>query len=717
MLFRSERAALGVIEHVRATPGMDLASKGLLQHAYAVRGERGSVSGALLTLTDFRYAELPSLALNIPYLVPVNDEDLERIEVVRGPGAALYGPGADRGVLHFITRSPFESPGGVVTISSGSRSLQEVRGRWAGMLGRRAAVRFSASYVKGTDWPFADSVENANRDAAILAGADPDTLRIGRRDPGIERAAGEARLDWRPTTHTEIVTTAGVAEAIRAVDLGGDVGSVQGRHWQYRFAQVRLRERRLHLNLFYDGSSTGDSYLLRTGATLVDESRVAGAQLQHGATLGRFDLLYGADWRWTDPRTGGTIHGANEADDQITETGAYLHAASALGPRTDLVAALRVDHHDRLDDVVLSPRLGVVFRPSVAHALRLTVNRGFSSPDANSLFLDIVQDSLPNGLPYAVRASSLPKGGYTFRRDCGGLCMHSPFGATGPLPIDAASAWAGVFAGIPAPAPGQVATYLAYLDTGTPVAAADVHDIPAMKRTITTSLEGGWRAMFGRRFGLSLDVYVNRVEEVRGARYVATPSAFLDSASLATYLRNYLSPGQADAAAEQVKRLPIGTVSPQETPYANDLLVLSRQGGEYTVWGMDVGIDVPLTRQLAMRGSASLLSRNEASVAGTTYLLNVPRHKAGLGLTWRKPGSLLQAGAEARWIAGFPVNTGVYVGDVKAYSVLDGHLTVPLSRRLALDVQANNVFGHRHQEFVGAPFLERLIVTRLRAEF
>jgi iron complex outermembrane receptor protein len=104
-------AAIGV-EYARATPGMDMASKGLIQRPYAVRGARGSISGALLTLTDGRYAELPSLSLNVPYLVAVADEDLDRVEVVRGPGAALYGPGADRGVLQLISRSPFASAGG-----------------------------------------------------------------------------------------------------------------------------------------------------------------------------------------------------------------------------------------------------------------------------------------------------------------------------------------------------------------------------------------------------------------------------------------------------------------------------------------------------------------------------------------------------------------------------------------------------------------------------
>ena len=45
------------------------------------------------------------------------------MEVVRGPGSALYGAGVDAGVVHFITKSPFSHPGTTVTISGGERFL------------------------------------------------------------------------------------------------------------------------------------------------------------------------------------------------------------------------------------------------------------------------------------------------------------------------------------------------------------------------------------------------------------------------------------------------------------------------------------------------------------------------------------------------------------------------------------------------------------------
>jgi len=719
----SERAVLGTIEQVRTTPGMDLATKGLIQHTYAVRGERGSVSGAMLTLTDYRNAEVPALALNIPYLMASTGDDIDHIEIVRGPGAALYGPGADRGVLQFITRSPFESPGAVLSLTGGERSLFGASARWAGLLGPRAALKLSGSYTRGTDWPYIDPVEAARRDTAIMGGADPDTLRIGRRESGLASASGEARFDWRPTPHTELVTVAGFADAIKVLELGGDVGTVQARQWQYRFAQARLREGRFNANIFYNLSNTGDSYLLRTGALVVDSSRVLSGQVQHGVTLGRLDLLYGADVRWTDPRTGGTIDGENESHDKLTETGAYLHGTMALGPRTELIAALRADHHSRLEDFVVSPRIGVVFHPSVAHALRLTFNRGFSSPDANTLSLDIIQGS--NG-PYNVRASSVPRGGYTFRRDCGGLCMATPFGAPGPQPIDAATVWSAFFpSSIPAPAPGQVGTNLAALDPYSqrfmPVTSAEVTDVAPLRRTITSTVEAGWKASFGRRFELTADLYASRVSDVRGSRYTATPNAFLDSTSLVAYLTPYLGAAQAAAAAGAVAPIPVGTVSPQEATHPFDMLVLSRQGGSYTLWGLDVGFDLPLTRNLTTRGSVSLLSRDSATVSSVpgSYVLGVPRRKAAVGLTWHDPRRGHNIGADARWVAGFPVNTGVYQGQVSGYGVLDLHATLrlPAGPNTTLTLQANNILDHRHQEFVGAPALGRLVFTTLRMEF
>ncbi len=729
-----ERPAAVGVEYARTTPGMDMASKGLIQRTYAVRGERGSISGALLTLTDGRYAELPALSLNVPYLVAATDEDLERVEVVRGPGAALYGPGADRGVLQLVTRSPFASAGGTVTLTAGGRELIGGAARWAGRLSDRFAMRISADYLRGRDWPYTDPVETQNRQDAIAAGADPDTLRIGRRDPLLERAGGEVRLDWRPGGATELSATAGAAEAFRAVDLAGDLGSVQGQDWRYRYLQVRGTHGRLAVNAFYNLSNTGDSYALRSGARIVDSSRVAVAQVQHGLLLGRTDVRYGADVRWTDPRTGGTINGANEDRDRMTEIGAYVHGTAALSDRTDIVAALRLDRHDRLDDAVLSPRVGVVVRPAASHAIRLTFNRGFSSPDANTLFSDAPQAPLG---PYGVRAGSVPRGGLTFGAACGGPCMHSPFAgdSTLALPADASPFWpvaqaaaagAGVdLSALAAPTPSQVASALVAFDAdgnATVFAPGALAAVAPLRRTVTSSIEAGWKGTLGARVNATVDVYVSRVTDPLGARYTASPGVTFDPAQLGAYLSQSLTPAEVNTAVAAIVATPVGVVRPDQADPAHPLefLMLSRQGGSYTMAGLDLGAEVAVSRRFWARGGFSWLSRDTAETApGIVYTLNVPRQKAYGGLTWREIARDRAAGIEVRWVSAFPVNSGAYTGRVRTYTVVDAFLSlpVPVAPGTSLQLDLGNLLDNRHQEFVGAPPLGRHVVARLRSRF
>ena len=59
----------------------------------------------MLALTDNRISKSPSLRLNAYNFIPITNDDIERIELVFGPGSALYGPNCANGVMHIITRS------------------------------------------------------------------------------------------------------------------------------------------------------------------------------------------------------------------------------------------------------------------------------------------------------------------------------------------------------------------------------------------------------------------------------------------------------------------------------------------------------------------------------------------------------------------------------------------------------------------------------------
>jgi iron complex outermembrane receptor protein len=736
-------SVLAPVEVVRDEPGVDMATKGLIQRTFSVRGDATVNSGALLLLTDYRYAALPSVAFNIPYLIAAGAEDLDRIELVRGPASALYGPGAPRGVLHLISRSPFEGRGGLVALTAGSRSSIGGEFRVAERLGSRFAVKLSGSYLRGDDWEATDPQEQSQRADAIARGADPDTLRIGIRDFGLGRASGEARLDWRPDGRTEVVTTLGAAQALTALDLT-PFGAIQGRDWRYSFGQIRLTRDRLTANVFYNWSDAGDSYVLRTGEPLVDDSRVLVGQLQHGTSAGSVDLLYGADVRWTNPRTGGTISGENEDRDNTTEIGGYAHAVWPVTPQVNLTGALRLDHHTALNDLAVSPRLAVVYKPARTHALRASYNRAFSSPDANDLFLDILAARYTlegSDIGYDLWGTGVPKDGFHFRRDCDGrLCMRSPFAfligasSTQYLPADATLLWPAVvtyaqtlgvdLSGIPAPDASQVGTRIARLDINAPnpvfvdLDPADLTDVQGEGRTITNALELGYKGFLGTRLSVTADLWMSRVSDVAGSQEVATPSVLFDRPSLEAYLAQYMTPAQAAQLADTIAQIPAGTVSPEEALHPTALLAVSPRGGAYTLWGADLGLDVAVTPAVTVGGTYSWMNADtipNVDVLGVVYL-NAPRDKASARIEYRSERLGFFAGLRGRYVRSYSVKNGVYEGRVEAYGILDAAVgvAVPWLRVATLTVTVQNLLDERHIEFVGAPEIGRFALARLR---
>ena len=136
--------------------GVDVAAKGINQTSVVARGFSSAQSTALLALTDYRYTSIPSLRYNLFHYQPTAEEDMERIEVLRGPAAALYGPNSDRGVMHILTRDPWNGPGTSGSYAGGSRSVSQLSLRHAGRFGASWGYKFSGQYFRGDDWESVD---------------------------------------------------------------------------------------------------------------------------------------------------------------------------------------------------------------------------------------------------------------------------------------------------------------------------------------------------------------------------------------------------------------------------------------------------------------------------------------------------------------------------------------------------------------------------------
>ena len=128
------RPSLTVADHIKAMPGVDVSTGGIVQSNIVTRGFNNAFSGTLLTLQDYRFATVPSLRVNVPFLFTNVNEDIERIEMVLGPAAALYGPNSSSGVMHIVTRSPFDWQGSTLTLDGGSRAIARLSARNAGVI-------------------------------------------------------------------------------------------------------------------------------------------------------------------------------------------------------------------------------------------------------------------------------------------------------------------------------------------------------------------------------------------------------------------------------------------------------------------------------------------------------------------------------------------------------------------------------------------------------
>ncbi len=106
-------------DYLKGTKGIDFTQSGIDSYNMTARGFNSSFSSRLLTLTDGRMANVPSLRLTAYNVIPVSFEDVEQIEVVLGPASALYGPNAHSGVLNIVTSSPIRNTGTSINIQGG----------------------------------------------------------------------------------------------------------------------------------------------------------------------------------------------------------------------------------------------------------------------------------------------------------------------------------------------------------------------------------------------------------------------------------------------------------------------------------------------------------------------------------------------------------------------------------------------------------------------
>jgi iron complex outermembrane receptor protein len=759
--------ALTNTDHLERLPAVDASSTGMNSSNVVVRGFNNVLSTTVLSLVDNRIIQIPSLRVNAYQFSTTVDEDIERIELVLGPGSALYGPNASDGVMHVITQSPFASAGGVLSLTGGERDLGSASLRWAGTDGRKLGFRISGKYFRGFDWQVYDSEEDDTQPLFRQGptGNQYDSSQVvGSRDFKVETFSGDVRGDMLISDDGVLTLGAGLSQASN-IELT-DLGAAQIKDWRFGYVQLRTNYKNLFAQAYINFSDAGGSYLRRSGALIIDRSRLYVGQIQHAAHPWRvLRLTYGLDALLTRPETDYTLHGTNEDRDNLDAIGAYAQADVSISSRLKAMAAARLDRDNVIEDPVFSPRLALVYNVAKQQTLRLSYNRAFSTPSTADFFLDVlagtaeIPDTSVIWLYMGGTLANFRGGGSVdgFRFHFGDdrrPQMVSLYGdslvalddeITDPnayLEPDVNSVWPAMrqmLIGINPPwdfvLPGSLSTKvpgtfarMIVVDDSTlkyeSVPKNSIQNVTPLEQTTTNSIEFGYKGRIGKRLAASADVYYTQKENFVGPLQNESPHVMIDRDTFIVVLGEAIRDSTGDSVSaynlaesiyDQIGQLPIGLVSPVEYQNAIDVLSTRRNFGMVDLFGVDLAATFHLNPNWNITGTYSYISQDLfRKVDGIRDVAtNAPRHKVSGALSFLSRGRALRSQLHLRWIDGFPVQSGVYVGQVERYVEVNLNLSYRFLKHTEVYLTVQNLFDNRHAEFVGAPELGRLAMVRL----
>lgn len=222
----SRSGAVTIADALRLVPGVNVAQINANSWAVTVRGFNSRFSNKLLVMIDGRSVYTPLFSGTLWDQQNIVLEDIQRIEVVRGPGGALWGANAVNGVINIITRSSRDTQGVLAKVSGGDEYEAEALLRVGGKIGENGAYRVygkfesfdsnetAANVDANDDWRnfrggFRTDFDLSARDTLMMTGEVSfidagETLDVPlltapfleRRDADIERTGAHILSQW-----------------------------------------------------------------------------------------------------------------------------------------------------------------------------------------------------------------------------------------------------------------------------------------------------------------------------------------------------------------------------------------------------------------------------------------------------------------------------------------------------------------------------------------
>ena len=350
--------AVTIPEMLRLAPNLQVYQTAPGQWVVTARGLNGNLEAQsfpnkLLVLIDGRPIYTPIFSGVFWDLPDVLPDNVDRIEVISGPGATLWGANAMNGVINIITRRTSEVSGVYADARAGP-DKQAVGLRVAGRAGENLDFSVHGRFLRDEQY-------------FTPAGADAGD---GRR-----RIGGGFRFDWTPG-EADLVTLHGEVFDNR-IDQPAGTESTAGRNVTLRWTRRTDSGGEIQGQLFYDRISRDD----RAGGGIEHQAQTFDAELQHSFKAGeRHQIVLGGGARLFDYQTQGTASlFFDPAGRELFIANLFVQDSYAVTPELTVTGGLKIEHLPYVGTSLL-PEARIAWKPAPAALLWASVARAVRAP-------------------------------------------------------------------------------------------------------------------------------------------------------------------------------------------------------------------------------------------------------------------------------------------------------------------------------------------------
>ena len=386
-----------VVEALRMVPGMYV---GRINASSWLAGTRGLTGSSLtatryLVLVDGRQVYDPLISTTFWDTVDVMIEDVDRIEVIRGPGATLWGANAMNGVINVVTRASADTQGTLLQVGAGGSGRAEVDLRHGGHAGADGSYRVWAKYARfgAFEGPTGASLRD-----------EWSTLRGGfRYDRALDQET-TVTLQGEAYTHPKAMESVllPVPGQDRQFEQVTRDDEIDGGHLLYRVVRGFGAPEGWRLRAYYDRSSRRTARFGVERDTIDLDFR----RWQHWG--GRHDLMWGAELLWTRDRIdNGPVLQFDPERRGWSQLNAFVQNTTELVPgKLWLMLGSKFTHHG-FAGFAVQPNARLWWMPSPDQTLWASVSRPVRFPsrfeeDGALVFsyvdLGAVSTGTPNGV-------------------------------------------------------------------------------------------------------------------------------------------------------------------------------------------------------------------------------------------------------------------------------------------------------------------------------